>query len=227
MNICTISNDAWLHSHCARWIRYARLSNPSAKFFLHYCGERDLSDPVLGQFDVVKQYGIECDRRDWYNQIRMRAVSDFCVDEILYCDADADILRDLSDVPKFSDKKLMWVKSPSVTDEWKALCEKNKWESWGANNGFLYLRKDWDDDYDYWLEWAKKNSTTQRILGTYAFNAMIRADTDNCELPYENSVIWWDWGSHAYLEAKTIQWCNDRGQAKRLQLEQSWRDALS
>jgi len=228
MYICTISNDAWLNNHTARWLRYARGSNPDAKLCLLYCGEQNENHPILNGFDVVEAFDKANDQREWYNEVRMSAPSIFGVDEILYCDADADIIRDMAVVPLFSDKKLMWVRSPGVTQEWKEICAKEGWQDWGANNGLLYLRKDWGNEYHVWIERLKANGANPRMLGTYAFNALIREYKDeNVGLPYETSVIWWDYASPAYLNSKCIQWCNNQGQAHRLALEQEWRNAVT
>jgi hypothetical protein len=187
-----------------------------------------LSHPVLAQFDMVKQFDPSYDHREWYNEVRMSATSIFGVDEILYCDADADIIRDMSVVPLFSDKKLMWVRSSGVTQEWKEICAKEGWQDFGANNGLLYLRKDWSVEYRKWMDKFRADKVSPRMLGTYAFNALIREyKDDNVGLPYETSIIWWDYSSPAYLNAKCIQWCNSQGQAKRLALEQEWRNAVT
>lgn len=226
LSIVTISTADWLDKHAFRWLRYARSSNPDAKLHLILVGEPDeQGHKIADMFDVVKQFGQACKNRDFFNTIRMSATTEFDLKETIYCDLDCDILQPLDYVPEFCDKALMWVRSPSVSEEWQGICAKNKWAQWGANNGFLYLRKDYKEPYVKWLAQLKKDGASQRLVGTYAFNAMIRELADeNAELPYYTSVVWWDYRN--ILTAKTIQYCNDRGQSKRLMLEQEWRNAV-
>ena len=226
LNICTISNVDWLTKHAERWLRYARSSNPSAQLHLILVGEPDAEGRTIADaFDVVKQYDKNCDNREFFNIIRMSATTELEVPEILYCDLDSDILQSLAYVPEFCDKPLMWVRSPGVSEEWVQICKKEGWQNWGANNGLLYLRKDYKEPYLKWMAKLKADKVSPRLLGTYSFNAMIRELKDeNAELPYYTSVIFWDYRN--LLDAKVVQFCNDKGQARRLSLEKTWKDAV-
>ena len=223
LNIVAISNEDWLFTHGLRWARFARRSNPDAKLLLLYAGNMVKND-VTDMFDHVFYFPNASANRDWYNTIRMEAGKWCGIDEYLYCDLDADILQDMSHV-KNQPGDVMWVRSPSVSEEWKRLCKKNGWQEWGANNGLLYVRKDYSQRYKEILGTLKAEGCSQRLVGTYAFNQLVRENKESfSELPYFNSVIWWDYQNIAI--AKVLQYCNDQGQTKRLMLEQSWRDAL-
>jgi hypothetical protein len=75
------------------------------------------------------------------------------------------------------------------------------------------------------LDELKVEGCWPRLIGTYAFNWLVRENKDKfSELPYYNSVIWWDFANFA--NAKCVQYCNDAGQAKRLELERVWREAV-
>ena len=75
--------------------------------------------------------------------------------------------------------------------------------------------------YEDAQEQARVALSNPRVSGSIAFNLLIH-DSGIVweEIPYCNSVIWWD--SLALGDAKVIQWCNDKGQAKRLALEMEW-----
>ena len=222
MNIVTISNEKWIDLHGHRWARFARASNPNAKLFLIYIGHMD-KHPVMDMFDKVVYYPPERDYRDWYNIVRLKAAKLFDIDEYLYCDLDADILQDMSGIAK-QPGDILWVRSPAVSQEFRELCKENGWNEWGANNGLLYIRKDYSQRYEEILQGLKDKGCSPRLVGTYAFNALVRESPAFGESAYYHSVIWWDYQN--LCTAKTIQWCNDEGQAKRLMLEQEWRNAL-
>lgn len=222
MNICTILSENWLESHGMRWARYARKSNPAATLHLLTTGSVDAYRHVYGMFDRVVHFPRSCEVREWYNEVRMEATDLLGVDEVLYCDADADILRDLSWVPDFAKSDLMWVRSPTVSQEFREICAARGWKDWGANNGLLYLRKNLKAPYRERMEVMKKEGVTERLRGTYAFNWLVR-DIESAELPYYTSVIWWDYAN--LCNAHVVQYCNDQGQNKRLQLELTWREA--
>jgi hypothetical protein len=101
----------------------------------------------------------------------------------------------------------------------------NKWDwtDWEGNNGLLYMRRDFTADYVKAEESIK--SLTPRIAGTMVFNYMVRSMKEPFAiLPDNMGIIWWDVERH--VGAKVVQYCNDKGQAKRVMLEQLWRDAF-
>lgn len=222
MNIVAISNEAWLYSHGYRWARFARKSNPNAKLYLLYAGSM-CKNEVTDMFDNVYFFPNADAHRDWYNSIRMKAGKYLGIDEYLYCDLDADILQDMSHVLG-QPGDVMWVRSPSVSQEWVDICKKKGWQEWGANNGLLYVRADHSQRYEEILGTLKAEGCSQRLVGTYAFNQLVREEKEKfTEMPYYNSVIWWDYKNLA--TAKILQYCNDKGQAKRLELERTWQEA--
>ena len=226
MDIVTVGNEKWLGSHVYRWARIARRSNPQARLHLLYCGEdREENAVTFSMFDEIKKYPSHCDNRPWYNSIRMRATSELGIEEVLYCDADADILQSLEYVPLFCDRPLMYVRSPGISQEWREICEKNGWPVKGVNNGLLYLRKDYGAMYDEIHKRYVEQGCSPRLVGTYAFNVLVRELADeSAELPYYTSVIARDYIN--LTTARVVQYCNDENQAHRLRLEQEWRDAV-
>jgi len=105
-------------------------------------------------------------------------------------------------------------------DEWKIVSQKcgYGWPEKEMNNGMLYLRGSFAEEYKAAVQKASGVSDSGRVLGTFAFNIMLQDNpTLWAEASYDNSVIWWD--SDKWLDAKSIQYCNDQGQSKRLRLE--------
>lgn len=225
MNICTISTDTWAKSHLVRWVRYVRKNVKDAKLFLFYIGDEELlTRPLFAEFEKILPFESDKNNRHFLNACRMGATARFGVDEILYCDCDADVMQDLNHVAGESDKPLMCVKSPSprmtyikvMVDEGNGVPQKE------MNNGLLYLRKDLESEYNqYWIK-AGNTPAAMRIRGTIAFNLMVNDHPEWVhELPYKTSVIWWD--IVKTVDADVIQYCNDQGQAKRLALEGEFR----
>jgi len=221
MNLVTISNDLWLHTHTKRWLRYAR-QNTTCKLYLlltthEYQGV--LHDPVVTGFDGVHYFPGDIGDRPWFNRIRMEATEIFGLNDCLYIDADADVYCDLSDIPGEAD--LRWVRSPVMHKNWPELCFKMGygWPEWEANNGLLYMNRSFKDEYAEAEEKMKQFEAPDRIKGMQVFNVMLR-EVGNEELPMDWSRIW----SHVegVVDAKVLQFCNDRGQKKRMILEDLW-----
>jgi len=230
VNICTICtpDSPWLDWHLPRWLRHVKQSNPTACLCLFIpCDDaRVVNHYVVKSFDKVKLYPgmTKAQIRPWVNEVRMDATEVFGVDEILYIDCDCDIYEDLSGIADVSDKDLMWCRSPVVHPPWMQFCEKLGFgiPDWVANNGLLYLRKSFAKEYKLAKEYCEKFEKPERIAGTFAFNAMLRMQPDiSAEVPYEYSTIWWD--GLKLRPAKTIQYCSDKGQQKRIMLEEKWR----
>ena len=224
MNICTIITEDWVDAHLARWIRYVKKNVPDCKLFLYYCGESmDRKFPGLrDEFEGVCEIPLE--GRDQFNRIRMSATTDFGVDSCLYLDADCDVLADLSRIPEeVEGSSLAFVESPALHKDWVSLCKdlgKPEESSWEGNNGLLWMTEDWGDRYQKAFD-AVKGKANPRIVGTMAFNWMLRENEGWARLPYQYGVIWWD--SAMFKGAKIIQYCNDKGQAKRVAMETEWR----
>jgi len=225
MNICTIITQDWLDRHLVRWVRYVRQNVPDVRLYLIYAGRELTKVPVLAEFEKLHCYGGPVNRW-WLNSVRMGATTLFDVPEILYLDADCDVLADISDIPTLSDKSLMCVKSPVVHE---ASTRASMAMGRGApskvmNNGLLYMRKDFSDEYAAAWERLEKfpDVARDRIRGTVAFNEML-AETEYFELPYKYGAIWWDTG--AVMDASIVQYCNDNGQSKREHLEGIWRNS--
>lgn len=220
--ICTISTGEWVDRHLARWLRYVKASNPGARLGLVAVG--CVRDGVVGQFDKVVEYGMEeANNRDFWNVVRMGACRLFEEKRVVYCDADADVCGSLEYLEGVDCRGLGFVRSPAIHGVWKELCV-GTGEVWEANNGFLVLERDWTVEYAEALNVAIASGAPERIRGTVAFNLMVRKAKGMWrELPYRNSVIWWD--VEHLLGADVIQWCSDRGQARRCELEMLWREA--
>ena len=225
MNIATIISADWVETHLGRWLRKARWSNPDATLCLVLVSEDpvylDKTHRVIGGFDRLITVPAGFATRQFYNEARMRLCGMLGVDEVLYCDADADILEDVSGVGKESDSGIMWVRSPVIRQEWSLLSQQLGYgrPDVMANNGLLYMRGNYDDKYRAACKKVKKVGTNPRVEGMMAFNVMLRdmEDGSHFQLKDEWSVIWTDY--NRLVDAKIIQYCNDTGQSKRLRLE--------
>lgn len=222
MNICTISTDNFVDSHLIRWIRYCHDYAPDAKLYLFYLGDNmDGKFPGLRD-NFEKVVTIPFEDRPQFNRIRMSATTHFGVDSIIYIDADADVLDDLSAIPALmGDKTLGCVSSPANHGDWNKMCADEGWDDISEfNNGLLYLSDDWGERYEAAVR-DVEGKANPRIEGTVAFNAMLKASDKWGEIPYMFSAIWWD--STSFPTAKVIQYCNDKGQSKRVMLEGEYR----
>jgi hypothetical protein len=231
MNICTIATADWIDPHLARWLRYVK-ANAGAGHKLHLilaaddAGLMTGEHPVVGQFDDVRAYSSATFTRPWCNEVRMGATTLFGVDEMLYLDADADVLGDLGEIPGLvgDDARLGWVLSPKAHTEWMNLSARlyGRWPGWTANNCLLYLRDDFTDAYKAAVEKVDKHAPNPRIKGTFAFNAMLleMGEGEHVRLPDEYGVCWWD--ADKWLGARVIQCVNDGGKDKRERLERLW-----
>jgi len=226
MNLCTIATEGvWLDLHAARWLRYVRENVPDAVTHLIVAGKDTRlfhpHHPVAGGFDKVRAYGLDVADRPWFNEVRMGACELFGVDEMVYVDADADVLDDLSGLHALmGDKRLGWVRSPILFGEWANLGDPlglGRVE-WVANNCLLVMRGDFTKEYVAAREELSKYDSNPRVRGTYAFNLMLHRNP-GCwvELPGEYGVCWWDCAG--WESAKVIQYVNDKGKAKRERLE--------
>lgn len=226
MNLVTILTDDWVDAHGVRWVRYAKKYNPDAKLYLYYLG-RDMDAQFPGFSDnFEKVITLPPTGRPQFNRIRMSATADFGVDEIIYCDADADIIAPLDEIamgihPKC---KLACVESPARHGDWTRVAKEEDFDPREFNNGLLLLRDDFGEEYIDAVAAVEGKQCSPRIVGTIAFNWMLNTiETAVGELDPSYGVIWWDVGS--FVGAKIVQYCNDQGQAKRVQMEQEYRDS--
>lgn len=228
MNICVIASDNWVQYHLSRWIRFIRMNVKQPKLYLWLLGDGiSQRNPLLREFEKVKYENADCVNRNWLNSARMSATTTFGVDEILYLDCDCDVMQEISDIPERWKKPLGCVKSPLIHKAWAEVSQ----EMYGTlpsrefNNGLLYMRKDFGEEYRVaWDEVAKCKGVPERIQGTLAFNAMLHNLGDNWDsIDYEYGVIWHD--VESLVAARIVQFCNDEGQRKRVTLEQEWRAA--
>lgn len=229
MNICTIATEGmWLEVHARRWIRKVRQrAGKDVKAYLIVAGDDKGLDnpdhPVLREFDGVKRFPASVISRPWFNSVRMSACTLFNVPEMLYIDCDCDVLDDLMGVGDEAAQGILYVASPVMHPEWVSLAGRMGYEIpvWEGNNGFLYLRGDWGDRYAAAVKKVDAVGSNPRISGTFAFNVMLLDNPGEHYMIDEKwSVIWWD--DEKWLRAKCIQYCSDRGQKKRVKLEQLW-----
>jgi hypothetical protein len=235
MNICTIctGNQPWL-THLERWFRYAKISNPQAKLHLILAGSPELlTQGIIKEFDDVKLYDPSVICRPWFNEVRMDATDIFGVDEMLYIDCDCDIHERLDDVMADSKLDLGYCRSPWIHPHWTHMSEELGYgaATYSANNGLLYMRRSFKKEYAEARARIEEVQKGSRIGGILVFNTMLRMNPLLAyEIAYEYSVIWHDWAQvnnvPVLRTAKTIQYCSDQGQQKRLFLEQTWRNSL-
>ena len=226
MHIVTIATQGeWLQVHARRWLRQVRRNVPGAKccLILAQGGDAGREDAgAVALFDRVQTFPLSAATRPWFNYIRMMATTLFGVDEVLYLDADADVLSDLNEIPGLSDKRVLWVASPVMHGDWLNVCDAAGWDrpEKTANNCLLYLRGDFGTEYAEAVEYVAKCgvAVNPRIAGTVAFNVMLHEHPGlGAELPGEYGAIWWEGGK--WLRAKVLQGCNDAGKEKRERLE--------
>lgn len=221
MLIYTIATEDWAGAPLGRWLRHVKASNPGMDTGLILISDRDMrGDGVVGGFDKVATYGVKegWNRRFW-NAVRMLGPDLWGESECIYCDCDADVVGGLGWLDGV-DTELGYVRSPAMHGWWAGSCEGRGEPVWEANNGFLLLRKNWIAEYKAAEQVAMGMGAPERIGGTVAFNVMLRAVGKWRELPYKTSVIWWD--IEHLIGADVIQWCNDKGQARRAELERLW-----
>lgn len=224
--ICTIITADWVDRHLVRWLRYAKQNCPDWSRYLYFCGPGAVEHPWLRE-EFAGIIELPESDRPMFNRVRMGACADFGVDAIVYCDADADIIGNIDELYELGKgKKVGFVESPALHGSWREICDKKKWINWEANNGLLYMSCDLRSEYDKAVEDAKEHNPPARIAGTIAFNLMLRSleDGQYVKLPENYSVIWWDHTS--FLGAKIVQYCNDKGQDKRIRLESIYRNSL-
>lgn len=217
-----ISNDAWAYSHLIRWFRYAKANSGCRLGLILISEDEKLIAELTEQFDKVEVYPPSADCRDFYNEVRLIAPVLF-EEPCITCDIDADVWGDLSNLLADSTAEIGCVKNPGHFPDWDKMGEGRK----EYNNGFLVLNYGSEraqavqDAYATSMDEARDAMSNPRVSGSIGFNLLFYSGAVKCEeIPYCNSVIWWD--SLALGDAKVIQWCNDKGQAKRLALEMEW-----
>ena len=225
VNICTIATQGeWLDIHAARWLRYVRKNVPSAETYLIYAGN-DPTGPVVDGFDHIHAFSAAEAVRPWFNRVRMGACDLFGVGEMLYIDADADVLDDLSAIPTLSPRRCLWCESPIVQPDWVNLCQTLELGNAKpqANNGLLYLRGSFAEEYAKAEAEAENQPLNPRMKGMFTFNLMLRRLPfwEEGRLPDEYGVLWTR--PKGWATARIVQFCNDNGQAKRVALEEKWR----
>ena len=231
MNICTIATEgAWLNKHLPRWVRQIKNNNKDFKLYLILAiDNEEILHPrheTIREFEDVKVYPLSVADRPWFNEVRMGATEIFGVDEMLYLDCDCDVIENIEDIPKKSDKPLMFVKSPAIHKSFFNISQKlgHGMPDWMGDNCLLYMREDFTERYKNARRKVRKVKNEPRVVGTANFNIMLRENPDIWDvLPKEYGTIWWQ--ADKWLDAKIIQYCNDTGQEKRLKLEEIWEDA--
>ncbi|TRZ48367.1 MAG: hypothetical protein D4S01_10460 [Dehalococcoidia bacterium] len=229
MNICTIATEGeWVENHLPRWLRHVKKNCPDAKVYLILaCNDENLLHPhykAISEFDGVKVYPLGVADRTWFNEIRMYATEIFDVDDMLYLDCDCDVLEDISDIPKQSDKALMFVKSPIIHPSYYNISQELGYgiPEWVADNCLLYMRRSFLKEYKKARAKVRKIKNNPRVVGTMNFNIMLKDNPDIWqELPEEYGTIWWN--ADKWRFAKIIQYCSENGQHKRMNLERVWR----
>lgn len=221
MNIATIcsSNDPW-PLHLERWKRYILKGNPGAILHLIWIGDTSvLQRPVFKDFFQIKMYPIDHNNRKFLNSIRMELTELFHVPDMLYVDVDVDVYESLSFIES-GDPSLCCIRSTGPRGRWTQHCVDAGWgiPEKEMNNGFLYLKRSYKEEYE--KAWNACADAEDRIRGSISFNVLLR-DIQWRELDYSTSVIWSDCKN--LVGAKSIHYCNDRGQEKRETLERLWR----
>lgn len=218
MNVMTIcsANGSWV-VHLERWVRYVKRSMPGSVLYLVWMGDTGgMQAPVFKEFWRMKLYPQEMLNRWFLNSVRMEATELFGVSRMLYVDCDCDVLGELPDC----DGELGCVRSTAPRLRWVQQCME---DGVGVpademNNCLLWLGRSYKEEYKE--AWDHCVNAEDRIRGTIAFNVMLR-NIKWEQMPYECSVVWSD--VQHLVKAKAIQYCNDFGQAKRLELERLWR----
>lgn len=227
MKIVTVATEGvWLDVHLPRWVRYIHKNVPDAELYLYYAGTETPRAAILGEFAQVKYSRADVIGREWFNSVRMGATKDFDVDSILYLDCDADVLSDITQLSQTgADARIGAVLSPLMHTEWGDVCGRLGWgppqKEW--NNGLLWLRQDYTEQYaKAWKAVTDSGVIRPRIHGTLAFNVMLHnlPAGELATVPPEYGVIWHDVGMLG--SAKIVQYCNDMGQQKRVELETIW-----
>ena len=228
LNVATICNADWLDTHTERFIRLARRAMPDANFTLLYVGESDAlkASKTPDQFDRVLTATIaDTDAPGYlaYNAPRYGLCSLMDCDTVVYLDPDIDVLADISALPDESETTLGWCRSPvepaGFADAMKA-CGVPDGGTW-TNSGTLLLRGDYSEQYAAASVLAIKSGIDPRMVGNAAFSVMLRAGmVDHDEIPYKYGSIWWD--RDRLSRALCVHYCNDKGKARRMQLDGVW-----
>jgi hypothetical protein len=232
MLVCTIAtaDNTWLGVHLPRWLRKLRQHNPTSETGLFLIGDASaLQNPTVQAFTKVKLYPPEQATRPFFNSVRMEACNEFNVPEALYIDCDCDVMQPLDGIGELSDKACLWVRSCVVNQPVAKLCAGLGFGQidFCANNGLLYMRRNLRAEYGIAYNRCCAEARTSRIGGLLAFNVMLRMFPDLTEeIPYEWSTVWHD--TEHFLDdkgfvPKTVQFCNNDGQAFRQELENKWR----
>ena len=220
-NIMTVITPDWIEPYLDRWVRKVKASNPNADLYLIVDGVAGEHD-CLSAFKEIKEYP-KSEGREWWNEIRLYGCKIFGVKEIIYCDADADIVGDISDINREIGKGkrvLGCVKSPSCSKEWLAISKQiyGREINDTVNNGFLFMRGVFNKEYAESVQKLETYDPSARIKGTYAFNMFFLNYPKLCKnVDYSYGTTWWDFAK--LKKAKVIQYCNDQGQTKLRNLE--------
>lgn len=223
-NLCTIVTADWVDLHLRRWARYAAKNSPQTPLGLLAIGEGGNLDGI-GPLDKVVLVDSPEVLRPFLNEIRMDFPALF--GPCIYCDCDADVFTDLGGLADLK-SPLACCRSPAMHEDWGRVWDALQLGPEIApemNNGFLVMKRSFLEEYhraDDALS-ASHCEVNPRIRGQMIFNLMLRkvCPADWEELPPEISAVWWD--KFACLKASVIQYCNDHGQRKRVELEQLWR----
>jgi len=224
--ICTAATSDWVDKHLVRWRRYMEKYNPDWDCYLYHIGQ-DFEGQFPGFSEkFVKVIELDPDGRRLFNRCRMSATTHFDVPQIVWMDCDCDVIGSLDDMTDGLHPKatLACVQSPAMHKDWRVVAEKHGFDDGVEyNNGLLWMSEDWGERYDVAFK-AMEGEASPRIEGTIAFNAMLATNDGWGEIDYKYSTIWWDVAS--FVGARAIQYCNDKGQAKRVMLEEEYRDSV-
>ena len=233
MNILTISTADWVGPHLERWVRRVKESNPGAMLGLLYVtGDGGEAAPswVRDEFFDVKVYPAGTFGRVWVNEVRMGACGIFGWESCIYCDADADIVGDLGGIAAGGGGEgveLACCRSPVVHSAWWDIARKFDYEFPDRyyNNGLLWMARDWNEEWTAAVNKLVGVELPERIMGTLIFNVMLNENVGKWfELGKEYQAIWWE--GVKLRAAKVVQYCNDGGQDKRVELERLRRAVL-
>ena len=203
MKIVTIATPDWTH-HVDRFVATAET-----------CGHDDIESLSIPISENGRNIHLVSD------ELRM------CLgdgEDCLYVDPDVDVIRNLDGIPACSEAPLLWCRSPTPipgVDQILSVMGLPMVEI-HANNGMLYLRRDFSEEFrTAHYESQKVLRGTDKLAGLRAFNVMLAMYPDlHAEMPYKYDVIWWDVPCHDMAHA--IHYCNDNG--KRIRPHVEWRD---
>lgn len=240
MNIVTVCDASWTQNHLLRFVKLTKRAMPDAVIHLILVSNTDVPDKqgimqMVTRCEIVEPKKNADEQRDYYNAVRLEAGQLFGLDEYLYMDTDVDVYASLHEIPEISEKPLAWCRSPTINEDWAAVCKIYGWEPDPmANNGLLYIRQNQFLEYQIAVDELSKMVVQPRTRGMLAFNVMLRKNPElHVELPYPFGVIWWDTKTmvtntqtgeqiSAFTVAKTLHYCSDEGKKARAQKDMLW-----